>query len=427
MTAHRAKCGKLCPKVKETEMKKLSIVASKLKSKKLIATVVATVLILGIFTTTVLADSLGRYDVTIVDGAARTTIATAAKEPIDVLKTAGIILNSDDKMDITDFEKGEGGTIVINRLNSVNIKFGDNVQTYNVYAPTVGAAIGEIGLTCAEKSVNYAFGDSVSDGMVIEIKAAPHVTLKVDGKKIKIARVSGKVKDLLKLANVTLGENDYTTPSLDTALKAGMKVTLNRVQYRTVTKNEVIKFDTVKKKDKKLAMGKKKVVTKGKNGSKRVTSEVKIVNGKVTNETVLKEVVLTEPTSKVVKVGTKYVDPTVKPNGVKSMNGFTLGQKIQGSYTRYCMCAICCGVETGVTASGKRVYNGMPDPHYVALNWLPMGSVIKVNGTNYTVVDRGGGGLSAVGKVDVFTPEGHAACYRLGCGSCTIEIVRLGW
>ena len=69
----------------------------------------------------------------------------------------------------------------------------------------------------------------------------------------------------------------------------------------------------------------------------------------------------------------------------------------------------------------------MPDPHYVALNWLPMGSVIKLNGTNYTVVDRGGGGLSAVGTADVFTPEGHAACYRLGCGSCTIEIVRFGW
>lgn len=38
-----------------------------------------------------------------------------------------------------------------------------------------------------------------------------------------------------------------------------------------------------------------------------------------------------------------------------------------------------------------------------------MGSVIKVNGQNYTVVDRGGSGLSTVGRIDIFTPEGHAA------------------
>lgn len=69
----------------------------------------------------------------------------------------------------------------------------------------------------------------------------------------------------------------------------------------------------------------------------------------------------------------------------------------------------------------------MANPYYVACNWLPMGSVIRVNGTNYTVVDRGGSGLSTVGRIDIFTPEGHAACYRYGTGRCSIEIVRLGW
>ena len=53
--------------------------------------------------------------------------------------------------------------------------------------------------------------------------------------------------------------------------------------------------------------------------------------------------------------------------------------------------------------------------------------VIEVDGVQYTVADRGGSGLSKAGKIDIFTPEGHAACLKKGIGSCTIKIVRLGW
>ena len=396
--------------------------------KKLIATAIALILVLTVFTTTVFADSLGRYDVTIVDNGVESTVATAAKEPMDVLASAGITLEDDDKMDITGFEQGEGGKIVISRHNAVNVKFAGNVQNYEVYASTVGEALDEIGLTVGEESnVNYAFSEPVQDGMVLEIKGAPYVSVKVDGKTVKYAKINGTVRDLVKLAGIELGADDYTKPSLKTALKSNLKVEVFRVSYKTETKSKAIKFKTIKKKDKKMLQGKTKVVTKGKKGSKLVTYKVKYVNGKKNSTKVVKEVVKKKVTNKVVKVGTKSIDPTVKPNGVKSKNGFTLGQKISGRYTHYCACATCNGSGSGTTTSGKKIYNGMADPHYIACNWLPMGSVIKVNGVNYTVVDRGGSGLSRTGRIDIFTPQGHSACYRLGTGSCSITIVRLGW
>ena len=413
---------------KENEMKKSSNAANKSVVKKIIAAVIATLLITTVITSTALADSFDQYDVTIVDGGVETTITTAAKEPVDVLETAGITLDSDDKMDISAFEQGEGGIIVIERLSDVNVKFAGNVQSYGVYSSTVGEALDEIGLTVGEeKNVNYDFGDTVKDGMVIEIKNAPAVSLTVDGKTIKIAKINGTVGDLLKVAGVSLGKDDYTKPARKTALNADMKVKVNRVSYKTYTKNKTIKYKTVKKKDKKLEQGKKKVVTKGKNGKKKVTYTEKIVNGKVVSKDVVKEVVTKKAVRKVVKVGTKFSEPGVKPNGVQSKNGFTLGQKISGRYTHYCACATCNGSGSGTTTSGRKIYNGMKDPHYIACNWLPMGSVIKVNGVCYTVVDRGGSGLSRTGRIDIFTPQGHAACYRLGTGSCTIKIVRLGW
>ncbi|MBR3150017.1 MAG: G5 domain-containing protein [Eubacterium sp.] len=409
-------------------MNKQSKAANKLGIKKLAAAAVIALIITAIFTSTAFADSLGKYDVTVVDGGVESTIATAAKEPIDVLNTAGIKLDSDDKMDITAFEKGKGGKIVISRHNAVNVKFSGNIQTYEVYSSTVGEALDEIGLTVGEeKNVNYDFGDIVKDGMVIDIKSAPSVTLNADGKSVKLAKVVGTVSDLIKLAGYELDEDDYIEPSLDTELKADMTVNLYKVSYETVEVDEEIAYNTVKQDDKKLDQGKTEVVTKGENGSKKVTYEIKTVNGKEEAKTVKAEVITKAAVDEVVKVGTKFSEPGVKPNGVTSKNGLKLGQKISGRYTHYCACAACNGSGSGTTTSGRKIHNGMKDPHYIACNWLPMGSVVKVNGVCYTVVDRGGSGLSRRGRIDIFTPQGHSACYRLGSGSCTVQIVRLGW
>lgn len=182
-----------------------------------------------------------------------------------------------------------------------------------------------------------------------------------------------------------------------------------------------------------MSEGTQKVVSDGVKGEDEVTYEVKYVNGKENSKKETERKRTSEPVNQIVKQGTKKVVATtttpaeVKSNGVTSKNGYTVGQKITGRYTHYCACATCNGNSRGITSSGKKITNGMADPYYVACNWLPLGSVIKVDGQNYTVVDRGGSGLSTVGRIDIFTPEGHAACYRYGTGSCSIEIVRLGW
>lgn len=53
--------------------------------------------------------------------------------------------------------------------------------------------------------------------------------------------------------------------------------------------------------------------------------------------------------------------------------------------TAYCACQKCCGKTDGITASGKKA---KPN-HTVALNWLPFGTKVDINGKVYTVEDRG--------------------------------------
>jgi len=394
---------------------------------KMIAVALAALVIAFIvFASTAFAGLLGEYNVQIITDGVATTVTTNETEPIEILTKANITLADNDKLDISGFEAGKGGKIVIDRQHTVNIEKDGKITSYSVYADTVGDALTEAGLTLGKNDqLNFELTDAVSDGMVIKINTAFTVTLNVDGKSTEFALVEGTVNDILTLANVQLGDDDYTEPSADASLKAGMKVNVYRVTYSNVTESEEVDYDTKQTKDSSLEQGKTKVVTKGVKGTADVTYKVKYVNGKEDSRTEVSKEITKEPVTQVERVGTKKV--AVASNGVKSKNGYTVGQKISGRYTHYCACSLCNGNSRGITASGKKVYNGMKDPHYVACNWLPLGSVIRVDGTEYTVADRGGSGLSAQGRIDIFTPEGHAACYKYGTGSCTIEIVRLGW
>ncbi len=403
-------------------------------SKAVLTAVIAFVLAVAIFATTAFAGLASQYNVEIVvDSNDAIVITTNETEPIEILSQANITLSDSDKIDISDFTSGEGGTIKIDKENSINVEFDGVINTYTLYEDTVGEALESLGITVDPKDkINYKLTDAVKDGMVISIMSAKSVTLKADGKSAKYAIYQGTVSDLLSLAQVTLGKEDYTKPALDTQLKANMTVTVYRVEYKTVTENKDIAFKTITQKDSSMYAGKQKVVTAGVKGEEEISYKVKYVNGKQSGKTEISRKTVKSPVNKLVKVGTKKKaavknNNKVESNGVTSRNGYTVGQKISGRYTHYCACATCNGNSRGITASGKRITNGMSNPYYVACNWLPLGTVIKVDSTNYTVVDRGGSGLSTVGRIDIFTPEGHAACYRYGTGSCSIEIIRLGW
>ena len=395
-------------------------------AKMLTTAVLAFVLAIVVFASTAFAGLLNEYNVDIVVDGVTTTVTTREEKPTEILTNANITLESTDKLDLSGFEAGKGGKIVLDRQHTVNVEVNHTITAYAVYADTVGDALTEAGLALhSADKVNYALTDLVTDGMVIRVNTAFTVTLTADGKTQSFAMVEGTVGDLLDLAKVQLGTNDYAEPSAATSLKAGMKIHVYRVSYKTVTETETLSYKTETKTDSKLTVGKTKVEQQGQNGSADVTYKVKLVNGKEKTRTEEKRVVTKKPVKKIVRTGTKAAG--VKANGVKSRGGYSVGQSIRGRYTHYCACAVCNGNSRGITTSGRRIYNGMSNPHYVACNWLPLGSVISVNGTNYTVVDRGGSGLSSQGRIDIFTPEGHAACYRYGTGSCSIKIVRLGW
>lgn len=402
-----------------------SVVSFKRVSRLASATVIAFVLIVCIFTATAFAGVTGEYDVVINDNGKEYTVTTEETQPIEILNEANITLGANDKLNIAGFTAGEGGIIVVDRLNTVYIKYDEIITDYNVYADTVAEVFAEIGISTENCQIDYSLSAPVENGMIINVAGAKTVILNADSTSSTISAIGSTVADVISLAGISLDGDDYVEPALDTAIEDGMEITVYRVTVKTETRKETIKFSTETKQNSDMDTGTSEIEVAGQNGEKQVEYRVTYINGRETSKEELSSTVTKEPVTEVKVVGTKQ--GSVEPNGVQSANGYSVGQTIKGKYTHYCSCAKCCGKSNGVTASGKKVYTGMPNPYYVACNWLPLGSVISVNGTNYTVVDRGGSGLSSGGRIDIYTPEGHQAAIRGGTGSCSITIIRLGW
>lgn len=96
---------------------------------------------------------------------------------------------------------------------------------------------------------------------------------------------------------------------------------------------------------------------------------------------------------------------------------------IEVDVTHYCACEKCCGSNAdGITASGKVAATGM-----VAMSsYYPFGTQIMINGTMYTVEDRGGSGIeNDIHRVDIFVPD-HQQALRMGRYTTTATIYRIG-
>ncbi len=92
--------------------------------------------------------------------------------------------------------------------------------------------------------------------------------------------------------------------------------------------------------------------------------------------------------------------------------------------TAYCPCKICCGKTDGITASGKIAKYG-----YVAGNWLPFGTEVKIEGLGvFEVQDRGAKSLFGSKKnhikhLDIFFPT-HKQALRFGKQYRNVEVLK---
>ena len=311
------------------------------------------------------------YDVTIYDGETVVTVTTAETDAQKVLEKAGITVNEayGDKVSFSNFTGEDGSAIFIRRGVKVDIVNFDGTSHTIYTSGKVSDAIEAAGIELPKgTALNYGADDLLEDGMTIEIYDVFNVTITVDGETIK-KRVSGKtVADAVSVAGIILEGEDFTKPSLDSALKKGMNITVYRVTIEQRTESETIEYDTEYSYNDSLYREEKTVLNEGVEGSKVIVYEDRYVNGELITTTVMDEDVVSEPVSKLVEVGTKVrknAVPATVPTGTPiselavpsylkiGSDGIpaTYSSVINAKATAYC-------IPGGITSTGRRAQTG---------------------------------------------------------------------
>lgn len=138
---------------------------------------------------------------------------------------------------------------------------------------------------------------------IITIHRASQVTICADGKEQNVWMTDGTIAQALEKADITLSEEDIISVAHTMPIEDDTYVSIKRISTEKVTKLEEIPFETEKIRTPTLKSGKTRVLNKGQNGKKQITLQQKIVDGKITESTILSEKIIEPPVSSKILVG----------------------------------------------------------------------------------------------------------------------------
>lgn len=268
-------------------------------------TAVITVLFVCSVTVTAFATASAYSPVTVVDGSNSVSISSKTLDPNALVKEAGFALEPNDKIILSDYVAGEGGTIVIERSKLVRVEDNGIVAYFLGYSDTLKDVLDSKGVVLNEGDEVDGIASKIFDGMRVFIKRAFSVVIDVDGKSEKVAITEGTVGDALDKAGVELDEDDIVSPSRDTKLNGFTQIKIFRVKHKTRVETEKVAFETEIIKDPGMFIGEEEIVTEGVEGEKQLFYTEKYVDGELEEVTFKKEKVTKKPVAQVKKVGSK--------------------------------------------------------------------------------------------------------------------------
>ena len=164
-----------------------------------------------------------------------------------------------------------------------------------------------------EASFEPHLGASVRDGAVLEVEVAVPVTVRVDGEEVTLASFSRDVAGAVSDAGVALGSLDRVDPPPATPIAEADAITIARVELVEDVIDVRLEHDRVEEDTDDLLRGEQRVATEGRDGLRRDSYEVVLVDGNEESRTRIGEDLVEEPVTEVVLVGTRQPPPVPPP------------------------------------------------------------------------------------------------------------------
>lgn len=137
----------------------------------------------------------------------------------------------------------------------------------------------------------------------ILVKRAVPVEIFVDGKIIETSTFKETVAEVLNENKISLGPKDKTTPSLKSILQKGMKIKVIRIKEVEKEETKEIPYQIQERISFDLPLGEKKIIKKGKVGSKIQTILLRYENGQVISKKILSEKIIQKSQPEIITRG----------------------------------------------------------------------------------------------------------------------------
>ena len=278
-------------------------------------------------------------------------------------------------------------------------------------------------------------------GVIVMATQVKTVTITLaSGYELEVITNKSNVAEILEENNIVLEENERVTPDLKEEItkdnkivirdksiqeiqvaqisESGIETTLDEIleSYspiieKIVTVEEEIPYETITKDASTSGENtRNRVIQQGINGIKQVTYKIKYKNNQEIEKTFLSEVIIKQPVDKIVQVQNNI---TSRTSSTRNPGTGTAIYKVTG----YCACVKCCGKINGITASGTKATAGRT---IAASGQFAFGTKLLINGTTYTVEDRGG--AIKGNKIDVYFNT-HAEALQWGVKYLPVQVV----
>jgi resuscitation-promoting factor RpfB len=247
-----------------------------------------------------------------VDGAPR-TLHTFAGDVAGVLARQGLDIGAHDIVAPAPGEPvGDGDEVVVRHGRRVVLDIDGRRRWVWTTATTVSGALRELGVRADGAYLSASRDLPIGrDGLRLRVRTERTVTFLVDGRRVPVRTNAATVADALAAAGIELrGQDTLSVPPFSFP-HDGQTVSVLRVTGSTVTREEPIAFQTVRRPDPGLFHGTETVVTRGQEGLRRVTWAHRTVNGVRQPPRRLATQVLRRPVTQVVEYGTRPLPTSV--------------------------------------------------------------------------------------------------------------------
>lgn len=304
----------------------------------------------------------------------------------------------------------------------------ENIQTK---ATTVEEVLDEQGYRLTDRaSLNHPLDAEISDAMRIEMKADKTITFNYQNAELTIDTNAETVAAFLEEQQYTLNENETVFPALDTELKDGTAIHIQRMDTVVESSEKEIEFETEYRTTDDLYVDESRVVQDGENGIETTQVTTKTYNGSQLNQTT--DVFISkEPVPKIIEEGTKEYPVEETESATEAYTGSTESYSAPatesyeepqsssnaGGWMNFTATAYDPTVgDTTRMGTPARVGVIAVDP-----NVIPLGSTVEVEGYGVFSAEDTGGAIKG-NKIDIFVST-HSEAIQFGVRSVRVRVL----